>query len=65
MLETRVWSRDYLSNPFPYLFEDITKIDPKELESYKKLFIKYYRKYSEFKNKQVELLEQNLEKLQL
>lgn len=31
MLETRVWARDYLSNPFPYLFEDITKIDAKEL----------------------------------
>lgn len=27
MLETRVWSRNYLSNPFPYLFEDITKVE--------------------------------------
>lgn len=60
LLETRVWSRNYLSNPFPYILEDITKVEPKELEHYKRLFAKYYRKYSEFKNKQVQLLEDKM-----
>ena len=60
LLGTRVWSKDYLSNPFPYLFEDITKVDPKDLETYKKLFIKHYKKYSEFKNRQTKLLEESV-----
>lgn len=60
MLETRVWSRNYLSNPFPYLFEDITKVDPKELEQYQRLFAKHYKKYREFKNRQVKLLEESV-----
>ena len=66
MLETRVWSRNYLSNPFPYLFEDITKVEEKELEHYQKTFAKHYRKYNEFKNRQVKELEEKLvEKLSL
>jgi formylmethanofuran:tetrahydromethanopterin formyltransferase len=46
LLESRVWSRNYLSNPFPYIFEDITKIDKQDLEKYKLLFQKHYKKYS-------------------
>ena len=57
LLETRVWSKNYLSNPFPYLIEDITKVEKTDLERYKQLFLKHYKKYSEFKNRQYNLLE--------
>lgn len=53
LLDSRVWSRNYLSNPFPYLFEDITKVDKKDLEHYKGLFLMHYKKYLEFKNRQL------------
>ena len=53
LLDSRIWAKNYLSNPFPYLFEDITKVDKKDLEHYKSLFIMHYKKYSEFKNRQL------------
>ena len=56
LLETRTWSKPYLSNPFPYLFVDITKVDKKELDHYKQLFLMHYRKYSEFKSRETKLL---------
>lgn len=26
LLETRTWSKPYLSNPFPYLFQDVSQV---------------------------------------
>ena len=51
LLETRTWSKPYLSNPFPYLFPDISKIPKAELDHYKQVFLGQYRKYSEFKSR--------------
>lgn len=56
LLETRTWSKPYLSNPFPYLFPDITKIDKAELSHYKQIFLTQYSKYSEFKNRELKML---------
>lgn len=51
LLETRTWSKPYLSNPFPYLFPDVSKIPKAELDHYKQVFLGQYRKYSEFKSR--------------
>lgn len=56
LLETRTWSKPYLSNPFPYLFPDITKIAKPELDHYKQIFLAQYRKYNEFKNRELKQL---------
>ena len=31
LLSSRVWGEKYICNPFPYVEEDITKINEKEL----------------------------------
>lgn len=49
MLETTIWAEPYLSNPFPYLVKDITKVSKDELAGMKKTFFDYYTKYSSFK----------------
>lgn len=61
LLETRTWSKSYLSNPFPYLFVDVTKIDKAQLDHYKQVFLQQYRKYSEFKNREVKMLQPGTE----
>jgi hypothetical protein len=40
-----------LSNPFPYLFQDISQVSQEELKNCKEVFLQQYRKYSEFKNR--------------
>jgi hypothetical protein len=57
LLETRTWSKPYLSSPFPYLLADVSKVDKGELDHYKQVFLQQYRKYSEFKNREVKMLE--------
>lgn len=57
LLETRTWSKPYLSNPFPYLFQDVTQINKEELEHCKQTFLQEYRKYSEFKSREVKQIE--------
>jgi hypothetical protein len=51
LLQTRTWSKGYLSNPFPYLFEDITKVEKKNLDYYKKTFLRFYHQYNDFKQR--------------
>lgn len=50
MLESRVWGAKYLSNPFPYILDDITRANEKELNGMKKCFAVNYNKYDQFKN---------------
>ena len=51
LLESRTWSKAYLSNPFPYLFEDVSTVDKKELDNCKRVFLHQYKKYSSFKER--------------
>ncbi len=50
LLESRAWGQKYISNPFPYLNDNINNIEIKDLESMKKCFILNYKKYSSFKD---------------
>lgn len=61
LLETRTWSKPYLSNPFPYLFPDISKIEKPQLDHHKQTFLTQYRKYSEFKNRELKQLPRGAE----
>ena len=49
MLESRAWGKKYISNPFPYLVEDITKVKEDELYKLKKTFLINLKKYESFK----------------
>jgi hypothetical protein len=53
LLETRTWSKPYLSNPFPYLFLDVTQVTPSELSNCKQAFLQQYQKYSQFKHREL------------
>jgi hypothetical protein len=35
LLDTRAWGEKYVTNPFPYIEEDLTKIKPDDLKKYK------------------------------
>lgn len=60
MLETYTWAEPYLSNPFPYIVDDITKVmksnkikfqaKKEDIDAMKKCFFHYYSKYTGFKN---------------
>lgn len=54
MLETRIWADKYITNPFPYIEEDITKIPQGDLEQFKKTFYINLKKYEAFKDKIIE-----------
>ena len=45
LLDTRVWGDKYITNPFPYIEQDITKIEEKDLKHFKKHFYINLRKY--------------------
>lgn len=49
-MDSRVWGAKYLSNPFPYIIDDITKANENELNGMKKCFAVNYNKYMQFKN---------------
>jgi hypothetical protein len=49
MLESRAWGEKFISNAFPYLVEDITKVNEKDLKNMKKCFSHYLKKYEVFK----------------
>lgn len=51
LLETRTWSKPYLSNPFPYLFQDVSQVGEKELKNTKELFLQQYQKYAAFRDR--------------
>ena len=50
LLESRVWGVKYISNPFPYVLEDISRANEKDLYGMKKCFAVNYNKYLQFKN---------------
>ena len=49
LLETRPWGAKYIHNPFPYITEDITKLNDSQISNYIKCFKFYYSKYEKFK----------------
>jgi len=57
MLGTRAWGKRYVSNPFPYLVDDITKVNDEELYKLKKSFLVNLKKYESFRDKNVKTLE--------
>ncbi|CAD8207800.1 unnamed protein product [Paramecium octaurelia] len=50
LLETHTWAEPYLSNPFPYIVEDLTQATAGDLKAMKECFLQYYQKYSAYKN---------------
>lgn len=57
MLGTRAWGKRYVSNPFPYLVDDITTVNEEELYKLKKSFLVNLKKYESFRDKNVKSLE--------
>jgi len=49
LLDSRVWGEKYITNPFPYLEEDITKIGKLDFKNMKGCFLESYSKYNAFK----------------
>ena len=45
LLDTRLWGDKYITNPFPYIESDITKIPADDLKHFKKHFYINLRKY--------------------
>jgi len=51
LLDSRVWGDKYITNPFPYLERDVTKIPAEDLKHFKKTFYINLRKYQAFRDK--------------
>lgn len=51
LLDTRVWGEKYVTNPFPYIEEDITKIAESDLKHFKQHFFINLKKYQAFRDK--------------
>lgn len=51
MLGTRVWADKYITNPFPYIESDVTRITKEEMETFKKTFFINLKKYEAFRDK--------------
>lgn len=51
MLDTRAWGEKYVTNPFPYIEEDITKIPEEDLKRFKQHFFINLKKYQAFRDK--------------
>jgi hypothetical protein len=45
LLDTKLWSAKYLTNPFPYLRESITDFSETDLKYYKTHFFNSIKKY--------------------
>jgi hypothetical protein len=54
MLDTRVWADKYITNPFPYIEQDITKISKEDFNIFKKTFFVNLKKYESFRDKIIE-----------
>jgi len=54
MLNTRAWADKYVINPFPYIEEDVTKIEKADMEYFKKTFFVNLKKYEAFRDKILE-----------
>ena len=53
LLDSRLWGEKYVSNPFPYIEEDITKISEEDLKHFKKTFYVNLKKYQAFRDQVV------------
>ena len=51
LLDTRAWGEKYVTNPFPYIEEDITKIPEETLKQYKQHFFINLKKYQAFRDR--------------
>jgi hypothetical protein len=51
---TKIWNDKYITNQFPYIEKDATKISKEDLEAYKKTYYINYKKYEAFRDKIVE-----------
>ncbi len=51
LFNTRIWANIYITNPFPYIESDITKIPKNDLDTFKKTFYINTKKYQAFKDK--------------
>ncbi len=51
LLDTRIWGEKYITNPFPYIEKDLTKIKEEDLKHFKKHFYINLRKYQAFRDK--------------
>lgn len=51
LLDTRAWGEKYVTNPFPYIEEDITKIPEADLKHFKQHFFINLKKYQAFRDK--------------
>lgn len=49
LLEKRAWNKSYIHNPFPYLTNDITKVEQQVLKSWIECFNFHYLKFERFK----------------
>lgn len=51
LLDTRCWGEKYVTNPFPYIEENITKISAADLKHFKQHFFINLKKYQAFRDK--------------
>jgi len=51
LLDTRAWGEKYVTNPFPYIEQDLTKIKAEDLKTYKQHFFINLKKYQAFRDK--------------
>ena len=51
---TRMWGEEYITNPFPYLVRDGTKIHDKAFKEMKQCFQANYKKWKMFVGKNLE-----------
>ena len=51
LLDSRVWGDKYVTNPFPYLERDLTKISEADLKHFKKTFYINLKKYQAFRDR--------------
>lgn len=56
LLNTRIWADIYVTNPFPYIESDITKIPKEDLDTFKRTFYVNLKKYQAFRDKILESL---------
>jgi hypothetical protein len=61
LMDSKVWSKDYLSNPFPYLINDITRVREEDAKQLKGAFKKHYTKYKLFKDKETKQISSSSE----
>jgi hypothetical protein len=70
LLEIRPWGKSYITNPFPYIVDDISLVKENDLDKMVKCFSFHYSKYMKFKetflkNHNLELFDYKYRKIAL